>query len=445
MKEFALINCKVVTHKEIFEGEVRVRAGKIVEVKKERGTRGRLSIGKRVATIDLSGKYLLPGLIDAHVHFRTPGMTEKEDWTTGSRAALAGGVTTVLDMPNTIPPTTTAALLQKKRQLVAKKALVNYGFYVGATGRNLAGLKKIKNIAGAKIFMGSSTGDLLIKDKKTLEQFMAESGKTGQLLAIHAELEDCIARHFEMHKNERSSGAHSRIRAPECAYEAVKEVLHLAKKHGARVHICHISTEKELELVHKFRGRNVSTEVTPHHLFLTDRDYLHYENLVKVNPPLRGLIDQAALWEGLKTGLIEMVASDHAPHLLAEKEQPYLKVPSGVPGVQTMLPLLLNAVNEGKLSLPKIVEITSYNPAKVFGIEAKGQIAQGFDADFAVVDLGLIESVSQHHLWSKTKWSPFLDWVLKGWPVMTMVGGEIMYKWQDTFGKKPGREIHYVS
>ena len=434
MKPFALIRGKIVTPKDIFEGTVVVRNGKIDEVKKGNVQPGRMEV------IDLKGKYILPGLIDVHVHFRTPGMTKKEDWTTGSKAALAGGVTTVLDMPNTNPPTVDVNTLKEKRALVRKKALVNYGFYLGATADNLETVKKIKGIAGVKVYMGSSTGSLLLDSKEDLELFMA---KFKKLLAIHAEDETCIRAGMAKYAWRDDPAVHSLIRAPQCAYEAVKEVLHLAKKYGARVHICHVSTEKELQTIRKFKNKKISLEVTPHHLFLTDKDYDTYKNLVKVNPPLRGLVDQVAMWEGIRSGLVDMIATDHAPHLLEEKQLPYPKAPSGVPGVQTMLPLLLNAVNEGKLTLEKVVALTSWNPARLFGMKGKGIVKPGADADITVVDMDLTERICHQYLWTKCNWSPFHGWRLTGWPVMTFVNGNLMYRWRNTFGKNLGKEVKF--
>ncbi len=453
MNEFVLIHGQVVTPEKIYKADVLVRDGAIVKIGENIGDSFE---GKKY---DLNGKYILPGLIDVHVHFRTPGLTQKEDWETGSKAALAGGVTTVLDMPNTVPPTTNQKTLDEKKMMVGEKSLVNYGFYLGATKENLAEIKNIKNVAGVKIYMGSSTGNLLVDDKEHLEKFMAESGK---LLAIHAETESCILEGMKNHPDHHDPKVHSLIRSPECAEEAVSMALELSKKYNSRVHVCHASTKKELDVVRKFKNASklenqmkkneshdekdnsrVSVEVTPHHLFLNDTDYERYGNLIKVNPPLRSAQDQEALWQGIRDGLIDMVATDHAPHLMEEKRQEYDKVPSGVPGVQTMLPLLLNAVNEGKLSLEKVVELTSANPAKLFGMKGKGEIAVGMDADFAIVDMNLLEEVCHHYLWTKAHWSPFHGWFLKGWPVMTFVNGELMYEWRETFGKTLGKELQF--
>jgi len=436
MKDLVLINGKVVSHKGVKEAQVLVRKGKIAAVGKK------VKVPKGAQVIDVKGMHILPGLIDVHVHFRTPGMTSKEDWTTGSKAALAGGVTTVLDMPNTNPPTVDAATLKKKREIVKKKALVNYGFYVGATVNNADKVFKLKNIAGIKLFMGSSTGNLLIKDKQKLEEFFKKS--KGALIAVHAESEECIQRNMENVGSSKKTNIHNLIRSPQCAHEALKEVLHLAKKYGTRVHICHISTDREVNDIRKFKSKKVTAEVTPHHLFFTDKDYPMFGNLIKVNPPIRGLIDQVALWEGLKKGWIDIVATDHAPHLLEEKERPYTNAPSGIPGVQTMLPLLLNAVNDKKLTLENVVKLTSYDPAKMFGIKNKGELKVGADADITIVNMKKPERVMTKYLFSKCGWSPYNDWVLKGWPVMTFVNGELMYEWRDKFGKSLGKEVKFI-
>lgn len=436
MKQFALINARIVTHEEIFEGAVIVKNGKIFKVMRGKSAR----VPAKMKVLDVQGNFLLPGAIDVHVHFRTPGMTQKEDWTTGSKAALAGGVTTVLDMPNNQPPIVDAKSLAQKRKLVAAKSLVNFGLYAGATPDNILTITKLKGTVGVKVFMGSSTGSLLLDSREKLEKLFERAAKDKKLLAIHAESEQCILENSALNSGD-DPAIHSKSRPPECAYEAVKEVLHLAKKYGTRVHLCHVSTEKELEVISKFKNPNVSAEVTPHHLFLTDQDYEQYGNLVKVNPPLRAPADQVAMWSALKSGLIDMVATDHAPHLLSEKKLPYEKAPSGVPGVQTMLPLLLNAVSEGKLTLPQVVTLTSYHPARMFGMLKKGFIRAGFDADFTLVDMGLCEKVCHDYLWSKCGWSPFHGWILQGWPVMTFVAGELMYEWRESFGKKKGREV----
>jgi dihydroorotase len=432
-KTFAIINAQIVSHKEIFMGSVQVKDGKITKVSKD-------LFNEKVETIDLKGKYLLPGLIDPHVHFRTPGFPEKEDWVTGSKAALAGGVTTVLDMPNTKPPTTDASSLALKRAMVSKDALVNYGFFAGATNNNVDDVMAMKGIAGVKIFMGSSTGSLLVDDKGALEKFM----QAGIICALHAEDEQCIHEAQAKCVDREDAAVHSLARPPECAALAVKEALTLAKKYGTEVHICHASTKAELDVIRGFKNDHISVEVTPHHLFLNTSDYDEYGTVIKVNPPIRDASDQAALWDGINDGTVTMIGTDHAPHLMQEKQLPYSQAPSGLPGVQTSLPLLLTAVNEGKITLQKVVELTSYNPARRFGMKGKGVIEEGADADLVVVDMELEEKVCHHFLWTKVDWSPFHGWWLKGWPVMTFVGGELAYEWRDTFYKVKGREVEFA-
>lgn len=443
MRSIVLTGGFIVTPEKTFQADILVREGKIVKVGE-----GLRDLFKDAGVVDLKGRHVLPGLIDVHVHFRTPGMVQKEDWTTGSKAALAGGVTTVFDMPNTNPATTTQSALELKRSIVVKESLVNYGFFAGATRDNLGELKAMRNVAGIKVYMGSSTGNLLVDDVTTLENLMKDLGK---ILAIHAENEECIREGMKSHEGETDPAVHSKIRAPECAAQAVRTVLDLVKKHRAKVHFCHVSTRAELDLIRMFRKEQpaevaelVTVEVTPHHLFLNDKDYERYGNVVKVNPPLRSENDVNALWEGIADGTVDMIATDHAPHLMEEKHLPYSQAPSGVPGVQTMLPLLLHAVHEGKMTLQKVVELCSFCPAQRFGLKTKGSIAEGQDADLTIVDLKLHERVCHNFLWTKPDWSPFHGWWLTGWPVMTFVGGEKMYTWRDKFGKQLGHEVEFT-
>lgn len=438
MSKVLLKNAKIVSHDYVFDGAVQVVDGKIKSVLKNGGLAKESGFDE---VYDLEGKYLLPGLIDAHVHFRTPGQEYKEDWITGSKAALAGGVTTVLDMPNNDPSIVSLETLQKKRELVEKLSLVNFGFYIGATADNLDELKGVKGVCGIKVYMGSSTGKLLVDDHDVLEKIM---GGTDKLIAVHAEDEDCMNVAKEQFEDKNDPMVHSLIRNPQCAFTAVKRALLLAKKYKTRLHICHVSTELELTALRKFKSENVSSEVTPHHLFFNDMDYPRLGMLLKVNPPVRNSMDQVALWEGIKDGLVDMVVSDHAPHTLEEKQGDYDMVASGVPGVQERLPLLLNAVSEGRLSLEKVVELTSYNPAKKFRLKGKGEITEGMDADFTVVDMNITREIIRDNLFSKCGWSPYEGMLLKGWPVMTFAGGVKMYEWGGKFGDNLGKEVEYV-
>ncbi len=373
---------------------------------------------------NLTGKYLIPGCIDAHVHFRTPGNEEKEDWTTGSKAALAGGFTTVFDMPNTKPPTTTVKALEAKRAIISKKALVNYGLFFGAGPDNFDECMKAEGIVGYKVYMGATTG-IQIKDgiEKSSEVLEKMLNSTERIVAIHAEDESLMKKHADTYKGDNTPEVHSLIRSDEIAFEAAKKAIHIAKKTEGRLHLCHMSTKKEVGLMRKFGSKKITCEVAPHHLFLAIRDYVRLGNFIKVNPPVRGQHDQDVLWKALNDGIITIIASDHAPHLKKEKEKPYIEAPSGIPELDTTLALMLNAVNDEKIELKHVVELLSRKPAELFGLKKKGQIKAGYDADLTVVDMNLMREVKNSELYTKCGWSPYNGRKLKGWPVMTFVNG----------------------
>lgn len=373
---------------------------------------------------DLTGKYLMPGVIDAHVHFRTPGYEAKEDWKTGSMAALAGGVTTVFDMPNTKPHTTSLKALEEKRALVAKNAMINYGFFFGGESDNLEECIEAQGIVGFKVYMGATTGQKAVGKKDNIEELLENLFEnTQKVVAVHAEDEEIMMKHAQVYQGDHTPEVHSLIRNDEVAFTAAKKAIHLAKKFEGRMHICHMSTKKEVELMRKFGSDLITCEVAPHHLFLSIKDYSRLGNFVKVNPPIRGQHDQDILWKAISDGVIDMIASDHAPHLKEEKEQDYWKAPAGVPGVQTMLPLMLNAVNDDKIEIHDVVRLLSYHPAKLYGIKNKGAIREGYDADLVVVDMNFMHEVEDEDMKSKCGWTPFAGMYLKGWPEMTFVRG----------------------
>ncbi|MBD3328558.1 amidohydrolase family protein [Candidatus Peregrinibacteria bacterium] len=436
MKTFALVNGKVISHNRIYEACVVVKDGKIEKV-----IEGKCELDHDMEIIDITGKYVMPGAIDAHVHFRSPGYEHKEDWETGSKAALAGGVTTVFDMPNVKPPTVSVDTLDEKRKMVAEKSLVNFGLFLGATPDNLDEAKKAKNIPGVKFYMGTTTGDMVTDDLNLLEKFLSE---TDHMITVHAEDEACIQTHAKEYEGIEDPSVHSKIRDPECANKATHDAIHLAKKCGHRLHIAHMSTEHEMMTVKKFKDVPITCEVTPHHLFYNDHDYEGLGTKLRMNPPVRPMTDQVKLWEGIKSGIVDIVATDHAPHTEEEKAAPYSKAPSGVPGVQTMLPLLLNEARKGIISYEKVVELVSYNPAKIYKVKNKGEITEGFDADLTVLDLSLKAKVERDYLFSKCGWSPWEGRELTGWPVMTFVGGNLMYEWRDKFGSEKGNEVQFA-
>lgn len=396
----------------------------------------------KAQVIDCTGLTLLPGLIDGHVHFREPGFAYKEDWQTGSRAAAKGGVTTVLDMPNTNPPTTDQESLDSKRML-ARKSIVNYGFHFGATVENINLIKSIKRIAGVKIYFGSTTGNLLLNNLADLKKLFPNS---DQLFLVHAEDEQVIKKNQEKYKNKNNPIIHTKIRTPEAASRAVTLLLDLIEETGARVHFCHISTAKELELIAdaKQKGLKVTCEVTPHHLFLTEDEYEKQGNFVKMNPPLRTEKDRESLWQGIKKGIIDTIATDHAPHSREEKERDYWQAPAGVPGLETVLALLLNEVNKGTLTIEELMKLTSGNPAKIFNLSKKGKIEEGFDADLVLVDLSLEKEVNNKDLETKCGWSPFQGRKLKGWPVKTIIRRNLVFDSPQILENIKAQEVNYA-
>lgn len=413
--DLILKNAKIVTPSGIQEGDLGISGGKIAKI-------GAIS-EKGAVERDCTGLFILPGAIDMHVHFRDPGFIEKEDFHTGSCAAAAGGITTVIDMPNTAPPTLTCESLAEKRAIAAEKSVVNYGFYMALSENNLDEIVRAQNIAGVKLFLGSTTGNLLVQKEAAIEKLL----RLGKFVITHAEDENIIQANAVQYEGAVDPKVHSLIRSPQAAYESVKFILHLAKKHGARIHITHASTAGEVEQLRKFKGPDVSADCTTHHLYLTDAAYKERGNFVKMNPPLRSEEDRQELWKALKDGTIQAVATDHAPHTKAEKQQPYLKAPSGVPGEETLLPLLLNSVNRGDLNLSDVCRLVCENPAKLLNIANKGKIQEGFDADLTIVDMNLTQEVGARGYFTKCGWSPFAGWKLQGWPVTTIVGGQVVF------------------
>ncbi len=382
---------------------------------------------------------LLPGVIDSHVHFRASGGADsawdyKEDFASGGAAAAAGGVTTVCDMPNCVPPTTSAATLKAKLTAARHHCCVNYYAHFGVESKdgknvNSAEAKKaIADFVALKVFMGSSTGPLLVQGE-VLEKAFSLAAKLKKRILVHAEFEELV-KHFREQAQKKGVTDHNAVRPPKCAVEATKKALELAEKHKARLHVCHLNCAEEIVLIEAARkkGVAVSCEATPHHLFLNSEEARKIGNNAKVNPPIRSEADRAAIFKAFATGVIEIAASDHAPHCDYEKAQDYWKAPAGFPGVETMLPLLLNAVSERKLSLERVVQATALLPAKINGFEGKGVIEKGKDADFVLVDLKMERKVRGEDLHGKSKWTPFEGKKLVGWPVATVASGEIVFE-----------------
>ncbi len=436
-------NCKVLVGNDFLERNILVdNEGKIAKI----AVAAELKDAEADEVLDAGGNFALPGLIDVHVHCREPGMTQKEDFLTASRAAAAGGVTTIFDMPNTKPATTTVALLEEKRKLAAAKCIVNYGFHFGATANNVGEIKKAKNVAAVKVYMGSSTGDLLVTEEKALEDIFG----SGKLIAVHAESEETIRINTDIFRNADIKDAaefHLRIRSNEAAEKELARAIAIAKRNKTRLHICHMSTKEEAEIIAaaKKENRLLSCEVTPHHLFLTAESARKMGNYAKVNPPLRKEDDAAALWNAVAAGIVDIIATDHAPHTREEKEQGYWEAPSGMPGLQTMLPLMLDAVNKGRLTLQQLVRLTSENPAAVFGVKGKGRIAAGYDADITIVDMHKEKTIKNEDMLTKCGWTPFDGWKVKGAVAATIVNGKIIYGSGQITGEKiKGMEVSFA-
>lgn len=387
--------------------------------------------------IDARGLVLLPGLIDDQVHFREPGLEHKEDLASGSRACAKGGVTTFLEMPNTRPTTTTVERLHAKLALAASKSLVDFGFYIGATGDNLAELQAAQRTPGIKIFIGSSTGDLLVDDQQALERIFAE---TTLPICAHCEDEATVRANAERLGGGREVADHSRIRDHAAAAISTARAIDLARRHRHAFHLLHVSTAEECELL-RDRPSWVTAEACPHHLLFDVDDYARLGSKVQMNPSIKTAADREALWAALADGRIEVVATDHAPHTLEEKAAPYPQSPSGLPAVENLLPLLLDQAARGRCSLEQIVGWTAANPARIWNLARKGRIAVGADADLVLVDLAKTDVVRDQDQATKCGWSPWAGQELTGWPVRTLVRGRTVWA-NGSFADAPwGREV----
>lgn len=400
-------------------GDVEIDRGKIVNVAPEIATTDSTTI------IDAKGLTLLPGVIDPQVHFREPGLEHKEDLFTASCACAKGGVTSFLEMPNTRPLTTTQTELDDKLRRAQQKCLVNYGFFIGATAENLPDLLTAKPTCGIKIFMGSAHGALLVSREAELEPIFA---KGDRLIAVHAEDQARIVDRKKQYANITDPAIHSVIQDEQAALDATKLALKLSKKYQRRLHILHLSTGIEAELLRQDKPNWVTAEVTPQHLLLNTDAYAKIGTLAQMNPPLRSPENNEILWQALLDGVIDFIATDHAPHTLEEKAQGYPHTPSGMPGVETSLPLMLTQAMQGKCSVAQVANWMSTAVAKAYKIPNKGAIEPGYDADLVLVDLNNYRPVLREELQTKCGWSPFEGWNLTGFPVITIVGGEIAYE-----------------
>jgi len=393
----------------------------------------------KIATIDAAvhtaadevvsarGLWLIPGVIDDQVHFREPGLTHKEDLATATRACAKGGVTTFLEMPNTVPATITQERLNEKLALAASKCLVNYGFYVGATPHNLAELVRATRTPGIKIFIGSSTGDLLVDHQAALEAIFAE---TTLPICAHCEDEATVRANAARLADTTNVADHSRIRDHAAALVATRRAMDLAFRHRHRFHVLHVSTGDEADLVADHRGL-ITAEACPHHLFFNTDDYARLGTLVQMNPSLKTADDNRRLWQALLDGRIQVIATDHAPHTLEEKRKPYSPghggSPSGLPAVENSLALMLNEIHRGRCTLEQVVHWMCDAPARVWDIVGKGRIEVGYDADLVLVDLNKTATILNEQQETKSRWSPWHGVTLAGWPVRTWVLGQEVF------------------
>lgn len=400
-----------------------------------------------VQIIDAKGLHLLPGIIDSQVHFREPGMIQKEDLGTGTKAAALGGVTSIFEMPNTNPPTTTAEALNDKLRRAAEKAWVNHAFYVGASHENvdqLADLEKLPYCSGIKIFMGSSTGSLLVEDDETLERIFRRGLRR---IIVHSEDEIRLRERKHIAIDSKDVRNHHVWRDVETALRSTQRVIAISEKAKRPVHVLHVTTGEEMELIKKKKEKRfglLTCEVLPQHLTLAAPEcYERLGTLAQQNPPIREQRHQDALWKAVVDGTVDVMGSDHAPHTLEEKNREYPNSPSGVPGVQTMLPIMLNHVHNGKLPLSRLIELLCENPRHVFGCKSKGRIAIGLDADLTLVDLKKQRTIENKWIASRCGWTPFDGMKVTGWPIMTIVNGTPVMQDNQLLGTPKGKPVEF--
>jgi dihydroorotase len=389
--------------------------------------------------IDAEGLTLIPGVLDPQVHFRDPGNTHKEDLYTGSCAAAAGGVTSFFEMPNTEPATTTPELMAEKKKMASKKCIVNYNFFIGATPDNVDVLNTVENVPGIKIFMGSSTGNLLVNLEKDLDNIF---GNGSRLIAVHAEDENMLNAAKEKFKDSENIHDHYVMRGPESALKATQLAVKLSKKYKRRLHILHMTTEEEADFLRIEKEDFISAELCPQHFLLKAPDiYDKIGNYAKMNPPIREARHGKALFQALKDGVIDLIATDHAPHTVEEKEVAFLKAPAGMPGVETSLPLLLDQANKGNCSLQDVVKWMCEMPCLKYKVKNKGFLKEGYDADLVLVDMKKEKAPENGKLFNKANWTPYNGMLIKGWPVITIVNGNIVFDKGKILDSVKGKEV----
>lgn len=417
--------------------DIGVTAGKIANI-------GQLDKATAKKRINAKGLHILPGVIDTQVHFREPGLEHKEDLESGTRAAILGGVTGVFEMPNTKPPTTSLEALHDKLKRASSRAWCNYAFYVGATSDNITELSKLekhKGVCGIKIFMGSSTGNLLLDRDEWIEEVLKNGTRP---VAVHAEDEALLK--FKKTQLPKNVGPeyHPVWRDAEVALTATQKIMQMAEKFKRQVHILHISSKEEMRLL-RSKSHYVSVETLPQFLIFSSPEvYKKLGTRAQMNPPIRYEEDRMAVWAALKDGVVDVLGTDHAPHTLEEKSKPYPESPSGMPGVQTLVPVMLTQIHQGHLTLEKFSQLTSQNPARIFGLKNKGKLEIGYDADFTIVDLKKTKVIRDADMATKCGWTPFDGFEAKGWPTHTVLAGIVVMEDDKIVGEPQGQPLEFL-
>ena len=434
MLDLIIKNGSCYIDKDLKNQDIAIKGSKIIKI-------GKID-NEAKEIFDAKELIVLPGCIDTQTHFREPGSTDTEDLHSGSRAAIAGGITSVFEMPNTNPPTSNKLEFKKKLDLAKNRMYCNYAFYFGATPDNateLENLKDLEGCCGIKLFAGSSTGNLLVQHEEDIEKVFKSSSK---VVSVHSEDEEILNINKKLIKD-GDVHSHPIWRSEECAISSTRRIVKIAERYKKKAHIFHVTTKQEIDFLSQHKG-NITFEITPQHLTIyAPNCYDELGTYAQMNPPIRDKSHYDRLWYGVKNNLNDTIGSDHAPHLKKNKDKSYPNSPSGMPGVQTLMPVMLNHVNNGKLSLEQLMNSVCENPAKIFGIKNKGFIKEGFDADFTIIDLNKIIEIKNEKIESKCGWSPFHGYKFKGTPVATIINGEIKMKDGMILGDPTGESIKF--
>ena len=443
IKSTLIKNVKIVNEGKIFKGDIRIKQEKISLIAPS------IPLTQDENVVDGDNKYLIPGLIDDQVHFREPGLTHKGDIYTESRAAVAGGITSFIEMPNTNPQTTTMEKIDQKLEIASRNSAANYGFMFGGTNTNLEEIKKIdeNKVAGLKLFLGSSTGNMLVNKKEVLKEIF----KTSKLvISVHCEdeltIKNNLNHYLKIYGKNIPFKFHPKIRSSEACFKSSSDAVKLAVETGARLHVFHLSTANETKLFSKIplEEKQITSEVCTHHLWFSDKDYKNKGSKIKWNPAIKTAEDRTKLWEALNEDLIDVYATDHSPHTIDEKNLPYTESPSGGPLVQHGLLAMLDCVNKGKITLEKFVEKASHNPAKIFKIKKRGFLKKNFYADMVLIDLEGKTNVTKNNIMYKCGWSPFEGYIFNSSVIKTWVNGKLLYDKGKIIESGSAKRLEYI-